>query len=434
MRTPSNLFAATFLFAQTPIPLSIPENSYFSWENADAQVARVRTLRSEQGKDKFRCCQRWPFIRAIPDDDVVRAVADAAGARDADEQYFRMYVRTLYLCSLNPLIPGKPRKHAETKVGTYQHPTVINGMCQTMFCLLLGIDVKTLRFSAPKTAGEGRFASSETHGLVGNKNAEKPAAKQFLVEQVQALAREVGHPKPWPFPGLCKNTEVLVLPPQFTVNRMYNMIMQKASPAQALARRSFYSLFNSWELEHIHVSGTERGMCVRCVKWTARAHGLRTVISKGGAQRAKDRVDLKALKRLIDNHTIRQRMGRDLLRQVQCTVEGRPKQMHSLALEITGTDQDDEDDRDVENNEEIVRTARTHANWQPAVKFNIEAQFDTSQIHNAGDVECVMLDYLSSAKTPHKARETFTEFFPFQFGIDIYLFILHNVRFSKSQF
>ncbi len=264
------------------------KKQYFTWENADKQVARVRALRAEKGKDKYRCCQRWACIRVIPDDEMVRAVADAAAARDAAKQYFRMYLRALYLCSLKPLMPGKPRRDAEKAVGTYEHPAVV------------GIEVTTLRGIAPRVVDEGRFASSKAHGMAGNKNAVKPAAKQLFVEQFHALAREFGHPQPWPLPGLDENTEVLVLPPQFTVNRLYNLITQKASPAQALAKRSFYNLFNSWELEHTHVSGTERGMCLRCVKWTTRAHGLRTVIAKGGAPAINARVDLKVLQRLID--------------------------------------------------------------------------------------------------------------------------------------
>eukprot|EP00171_Calliarthron_tuberculosum_P005715 IDg5715t1 len=52
------------------------KKSYFTWENADAQVARVHELRTEKGKDKLRCCQRWACIRVIPDDEVRRAVAD----------------------------------------------------------------------------------------------------------------------------------------------------------------------------------------------------------------------------------------------------------------------------------------------------------------------------------------------------------------------
>lgn len=398
-------------------------------------MARVRELRATKGKNKFRCCQRWACIHAIPDDEVHRAVADAAVARDTSKQCFRMYVRTLFLCSLKPLIPGKSRKNAEKTVGTYQHPAVCYGMCQTMFCLLLGIDVTTLRALVPRTSGDGRFAASDAHGLIGNTNSKKPAAKEFFIEKVQALAREVGHPQPWPLPGLCENTEVLVLPPQFTVNRMYNMIIQQASPAQALARRSFYNIFNSWELENIHVSGTERGMCPRCVKWTARAHGLRTVISKGGTQAARARVELKVLQRLMDNHTIRQRMGRELLRQVQSAIEGRPKKAHPLALEGTEPNyNEEEEDLDVEDDGATITAARAHEFWQPAVKFDIDAPFDTSKVPDVGDVECIMFDYLSSAKTPHKARETFSEFFPFQFGIDIYLFIVHNPRSGKSHF
>ncbi len=98
------------------------------------------------------------------------------------------------------------------------------------------------------------------------------------------------------------------------------------------------------------------------------------------------------------------------------------------------TGDDDEEDQDRGDDDEVVLGARAHSDWQPAVKFNIEAPFDTSQVPNAGDVECVMFDYLSSAETPHKARETFSEYFPFQFGIGIYLFICHNARSGKSHF
>lgn len=84
--------------------------------------------------------------------------------------------------------------------------------------------------------------------------------------------------------------------------------------------------------------------------------------------------------------------------------------------------------------EDICRDARAHEDWQPAVQFNVETPFDTSVIPTAGSVECIIFDYVSSHKTSHKARETFGEFFPFQFGIDIYLFVLHNVRARQSHF
>lgn len=215
---------------------------------------------------------------------------------------------------------------------------------------------------------------------------------------------------------------------------MYNMIMERGFPAQALMRSSFYELFISCELEHIYVSGTERGMWPRCVKWTARSNGLRTVISKGGTEAAKARVNLKVLGRLIENHTMRQRMGRELLRKVQCALEGKPKQPHYLSMNDTGGDNDVEEDYEQDDDTSIVRDARAHADWQPAAKFDIDTPFDTLKVPGAVEVECIMFDFLSSTKTPHKAGETFSELFYFQFGIYIYLFIVHNARSGKEHF
>ena len=68
------------------------------------------------------------------------------------------------------------------------------------------------------------------------------------------------------------------------------------------------------------------------------------------------------------------------------------------------------------------------------MQFVVDAPFDTSVVPAAGTVECVMSEYISSHKTPHKAKETVDEFFPFQFGIYIYLFVLHNPPSKQSNF
>lgn len=129
---------------------------YCTWKSANAQLAQVCALRTEKGIDNFRCCQRWACIRVISVDEMTRAIEDAAAACDACKQFFRMYVRSLYLNSLKSLTSGKPRKDAEKKVGTYQHPVVVYGMCQKMFCLLLSIDRRKLRRMVPSMTGGGR--------------------------------------------------------------------------------------------------------------------------------------------------------------------------------------------------------------------------------------------------------------------------------------
>eukprot|EP00171_Calliarthron_tuberculosum_P009496 IDg9496t1 len=86
------------------------ENEYSTWINATAQAEHILALRAEKGKGRFRCCQRWACIRVIHEDELKRAVEDTEAARGAGKTLFRMYIKTLYLCSLKPLMPGKLRK------------------------------------------------------------------------------------------------------------------------------------------------------------------------------------------------------------------------------------------------------------------------------------------------------------------------------------
>eukprot|EP00171_Calliarthron_tuberculosum_P001785 IDg1785t1 len=307
------------------------------WEDKEAQHALI--FRMRVGNDEgSTCCRRWMCIRVLHEEDINRALDDTAAMRDAGPHVFRMYVRTLFLCSLKLLEPSAQRVRAAKSVGMYRHPAVLHGMCQRMFCLLLGIAEETLRRMKPDVQGRGRFIATPSHGSTSNRNAEKPAAREYFVNCVQEIAKQYGHPQPWPLPGLSEHQEVLVLPPQFTVNRMYSMIIETAATAQALSKSSFYSLFNSFELEHIHISGTERGS-----EWVASFCGRFKAPSRG--THAKD-IFWPAIGSL-------------------------------------------------------------------AVQFVVETPFDTSVVPPAGTIECVMFDYVSSHKTPHKAQETFAEFFLF---------------------
>lgn len=94
-------------------------------------------------------------------------------------------------------------------------------------------------------------------------------------------------------------------------------------------------------------------MCHRCTKWNTKSFGLNYVIAKNGTLGAKARVDLKVLNRLLGNHTIRQRMGRELLRQVKYALKVKPKPPHSLAVSDSAQNGID-DDMDVEYDVETV--------------------------------------------------------------------------------
>ena len=215
------------------------------WEDKEAQHELIFRMRKGVGASSV-CCRRWMCIRALQEDDINRALDDTAAMRDAGTRAFRMYVRTLYLCSLKVLQPGTSQSRTPKSAGMYGHPAILPRMCQQMFCLLLGIGEDTLRRMKPDSDGRGRFIATPFHGSTSNRNAEKPAAREYFVECVQELGEQYGHPQPWPLPGLSEHKEVRVLPPQFTVSRIHSLIMKLASPAQALSKSMFYNLFKSF--------------------------------------------------------------------------------------------------------------------------------------------------------------------------------------------
>lgn len=104
-------------------------------------------------------------------------------------------------------------------------------------------------------------------------------------------------------------------------------------------------------------------------------------------------------------------MGRELLRQVQYSLRSNPKIKHELAISNENDNSNGSADYDSDDDDSILDAARAHTDWQPSLRFVIDAPFDTVRTPSEADVECIIFDYLSSHKTPHKARETLDEIF-----------------------
>ena len=237
--------------------------------------------------------------------------------------------------------PGKVPK----QVGLYQHPAVRYGMCQQMFCWLLDITTRTLQRMITSKVDGGRRASCAPHGNRGETYAAKPEAKAHYVKGVERIAAEHGHPQPWPLPGLKETKPVLVLPPQFSQRCLHRMVTTLPSTQEhrglVISMGGFNNLFNSDALQHIHISMTERGMCVKCTKWNASLRALATVPGDDAY------VKKEITQRLKDNHTMKNRMGRQLYRETGDAIRGQPRGKHQLQGEAVADDEDDDADGNI---------------------------------------------------------------------------------------
>ena len=96
-------------------------------------------------------------------------------------------------------------------------------------------------------------------------------------------------------------------------------------------------------------------------------------------------------------------------------------------------DDDDKCDAAVlKRKKDLIKRAKADEAWEPPVKFDVRAPFDTSTAPKPGEVEMIEFDYDKSRKTPHKAKEKFDEYFVLTLGYDVYDMVIHETRSDKS--
>lgn len=112
------------------------------------------------------------------------------------------------------------------------------------------------------------------------------------------------------------------------------------------------------------------------------------------------------------NHTIRQRMGRELLRQVDDCLSGRQHPVDPLVSEMECDHDQSVEDVDMS----VCMEACDHPAWESEVRFFVDPPFDTSATPSEKNVECFMFDYGKATRTPRKAKERFKKFFSMELG------------------
>eukprot|EP00171_Calliarthron_tuberculosum_P003991 IDg3991t1 len=66
-----------------------------------------------------------------------------------------------------------------------------------------------------------------------------------FIYEVERIDRECGHSQPWPFSGLTEDRDVLLLPPQYSRDKLYRKRMRTTPSKLALSDRVFEQLFDS---------------------------------------------------------------------------------------------------------------------------------------------------------------------------------------------
>lgn len=90
------------------------------------------------------------------------------------------------------------------------------------------------------------------------------------------------------------------------------------------------------------------------------------------------RIDLIAYNYSTFSQLIWPCIGQDMFRQVQCAVEGRYKQRHSMLLKTSVAAQGEEMDHNEQEDDEVVDRVQAQLSWTSEVKFKIVESFNTS--------------------------------------------------------
>lgn len=285
--------------------------------DVDASIEKFRGLK----KARAPCCASQCFMKA-KEVQVQQQFTDVKWMMQQPNHYdlFHAILRASWFLSR-----GIGCERPGNRSG-YRLPCVDMMVCKKFFCFGFGIAEVTLTrivqgFGQPPLAS----VMPNPHMLIGRpSNAGKPELKEAWALEVERIAGEEGSPFPIPLPGQAQGETFLVLPPHFTCMQLYDRIKTRLAEAMTnvgsqptfLSWGTFYELFNSSRLRHIHIANRTTGVCDEC------AISLK-VISRLPDQTAEQQVRKAEAKEKLDDHIVRSRAARHYYRSCRAIAQGR---------------------------------------------------------------------------------------------------------------